>query len=289
MGRKPPSPRFEHLAQTHPGLAILRLAALLGEAEAEPDAESLDVLFEQVDAGFLLDTPPQDIWPELARGLMTRAPERMIRIFRECGALEQILPEVANLFGVPQIAETPTPVDLGDHLLLALAEAALCGAPLPVRFALLAMNAGKANSPPEHLPIHYRHQERGRPRIEAMCDRLHAPPDCRSLALLALEEVERVHRVSKMRAGPVAVLLERLGAFSAPALYADLMMVCACDYRAYGDRSGQPYPKAALLDLAIKACAEIDEARLGDAQALAGARAEAIARAFCSQRWADED
>jgi tRNA nucleotidyltransferase (CCA-adding enzyme) len=290
MGRKPLSPRLENLVQIHPGLAILRLAALLAEGEAEPDAESMDVLFEQVDAGFLLDTPPHEIWPELARGLMAPAPERMIRIFRECGALEQVLPEVSGLFGVPQIAETPAPVDLGDHLLLALAEAALCGAPLHVRFALLAMNAGKVDSPPEHLPVHYRHHERGRPRIEAMCARFQAPPECRSLALLALDEVERVHRVSKMRAGPVAVMLERLGAFSAPARFADLMTVCACDYRSYGDRSGQAYPKAALLDVAMKACEALDDKVFADdAQALAGARAEAIARAFCSQRWSEED
>ena len=37
------------------------------------------------------------------------------------------------------------------------------------------------------------------------------------------------------------------------------MIVCACDYRAYGDRSGQDYPKAALLDTALRACAEVDE------------------------------
>jgi tRNA nucleotidyltransferase (CCA-adding enzyme) len=277
------------LAQTDPALGIIRLAALLADAEAEPDEEALDVLFEQVDAGFLLDVAPRKIWPELVRGLMARSPAKMIKILRDCGALPQILPDTAALFGVPQIADEPTPVDLGEHLLKSLAEASLCGAPLEVRFALLVMNVGKADSPREHLPSHYKHIDRGLPRIEAICLSFGAPAPCRELALLALTESERVHRVSRARAGPVALMLERIGAFDAPDRFAQLMMVCACDFRAYGDRSGQAYPKAALLDQALAACAEIDATdSVGDLEALRGARAMAIAQAFRSQRWSDE-
>jgi tRNA nucleotidyltransferase (CCA-adding enzyme) len=157
------------------------------------------------------------------------------------------------------------------------------------------MNAGNADSPPEHLPVHYRHIERGRPRIEAICNRFGVPYICRDLALLALAECERVHRVSEVRAGPVALMLERLGAFDAPDLFKQLMSVCACDYRAYGDRSGQDYPKAALLETALRACAEVDAsefaADLSTADAVDAAqtaRTAAIARAFRSQRWSDE-
>ena len=165
-----------------------------------------------------------------------------------------VLPEVAALFGVPQIADDPPLVDLGDHLLRALNEAARRNEPLPVRFALLVMNVGKVDLPPEHLPVHYRHIDRGGPRIEAICDRFNAPRDCRDLALQALAECERVHRTSEARAGPVALMLERLGAFDAPDFFALLMEVCACDYCAYGERAGAAYPKAKLLEAAFKAC-----------------------------------
>ncbi len=291
MDRKRPTFLAE-LAQTRAGLSLLRMASLLAEMEAEPDEEALGVMFEQADAGLLLDVAPCEIWPELARGLMARSPSRMIRILREIGALPHVLPEVAELFGVPQIADDPSPVDIGAHLLKALDEAALCGAPLAARFALLLMNVGKADSPREHLPFHYRHIERGTPRAEAICDRLGAPAECRALALLALAECERVHRVSRARAGPVASMLERLGAFDAAGPFAALMVVCACDYRAYGDRSGLAYPKAALLEAALQACEEVgapatsaDDAAM---DALRSARAAAIARAFHSQRWSDE-
>lgn len=279
------------LAQTHPALGLVRLAALLAESDAEPDDDALDLLFEQVDAGFLLDVAPTEIWPELVRGLMARSPAKMIQTLRDCGALAQILPETDALFGVPQIAEEPAPVDLGEHLLKSLNEAALCDAPLPARVALLLMNVGKADSPPEHLPAHYRHIERGLPRIDAICERLGAPAECRGLALAAAAEHERVHRTSKTRAGPVALMLDRLGGFDAPERFRQLMTVCACDYRAYGERSGQAYPKAALLEMALAACAEIDSAGFsgpGGEERLRESRAIAIARVFMSQRWSGE-
>jgi tRNA nucleotidyltransferase (CCA-adding enzyme) len=278
--------------QTNPALGIPRMGSLLAEMEVEPDEEALNLKSEQVEAGFLTVAAPSEIWPELARGLMGPSPSKMLRILRACGALPQILPEVMALFGVPQICDEASDEDLGEHVLNTLAEAALCDAPLAARIALLVMNVGKADSPPEHLPVHYKHMDRGRPRIEALCDRFGAPAECRDLALLSLAECERVHRVSKVRAGPVALMLERLGAFGASGLFKQLMIVCACDYRAYAGRSGQVYPKAALLDIALEACAEVEAIALGDdasaVEARQIARAEAIARAFRSRRWSDE-
>ncbi|MBO0753683.1 MAG: tRNA nucleotidyltransferase, partial [Bradyrhizobiaceae bacterium] len=201
------------LVQLRPGLGIIRLAALFAEARGDFDEESLDSMFELMEAGVLEQTRPAEMWPELARGLVAPSPSRMIMALRESGALPIVLPEVAALFGVPQLADNSAgAVDLGYHLLNGLSEAARCNAPLEVRFALLVMNVGKSDSPPEHLPVHYRHVERGHPRIVAICDRFDAPARCRELALLALGECERVHRVSEVRAGPIAAMLERLHA-----------------------------------------------------------------------------
>jgi tRNA nucleotidyltransferase (CCA-adding enzyme) len=280
------TPRTQDLMQTHPALGILRLAALSASPDWVPDDETLDLMFEQVETGALAGMTPAEVWPELERGLMAQAPSNMFRALYACGALAEVLPEVAALFGVPQIADDPPQVDIGHHLLRVLDEAARCDAPLAVRFAALVMNVGKADSPPEHLPVHYRHVERGRPRIEAMCARFGVSPECRDLALLALSECERVHRVSEVRAGPVAAMLERLGAFDQPQRFEQLMTLCACDYRAYPGRATQDYPKAALLDIALKACAGIDATGL-TADNLQESRAAAIAIAFRSERWSD--
>jgi len=275
--------------QTHPALSLLRLAALSAGPGGMLDDDTLELMFEQVETGALTLIAPSDVWPELVRGLMAETPSNMFRALFASGALAEVLPEVLAVFGVPQIADNPPEVDIGQHLLRVLDEAARCNAPLPVRFAAMAMHVGKADSPPEHLPVHYRHVERGRPRIEAMCARFGVPADCRELALLALVECERIHRVGEVRAGPVAALLARIGAFDHPERYAQLMTLCACDYRAYGGRAAQAYPKGVLLERALKACAGIDTAvpcaSAETADALQEARAAAIALAFRSERW----
>lgn len=263
------------LVQTEPGLAVLRMAALLAEDDGALDEELLDAMAEHTARGALAATPAGALWSELQRGLMARGPSRMLAALRLSGALGAVL------FGVPQLGADQRSVDIGLHTLNALAEAARCDAPLDVRFALLVMNVGKSDSPPEHLPVHYRHIERGGPRIEAICARFGVPAACRELALLALAECERVHRVSEVRAGPVAAMLARLGAFGRPERFEALMQVCACDYRAHGEGFGPVYPKAELLQAALRACREV----ASDADDLDLARAQAIARALGSQRW----
>lgn len=279
------------LAELRPALGILRLASLFAEGQGELDEESLDAMFALMEAGVLEAASPGEMWPELARGLSAPFPSRMIRALRDCGALEIVLPEVAGLFGIPQIGVDAENVDLGQHLLDALDEAARREASLEVRFALLVMNAGKPDSPREHLPVHYRHVERGAPRIEAICDRFGVPQAFRQLALLALAECERVHRVSATRAGPIAAMLERLHAFDDLVCFERLMTVCRCDYHALGGRPGADYPKAILLDRALLACRALSgampphESEVGEA--LRAARAAAIAAALRSERWLD--
>ena len=288
------SPLPSDLVQPSAGLGILRLASLFADGEGDLDDASLDAMFELMEAGVLQQTSPADMWPELVRGLGAPSPSRMLVALRECGVLPIVLPEVASLFGVPQIGGDSESVDLGQHLLRALAEAARCNAPLEVRFALLVMNVGKSDSPREHLPFNYRHIERGRPRNEAIIRRFSISESCRELALSALAECERVHRVSEVRAGPIAILLERLRAFDDLECFNRLLTVCQCDYRAYGIGSGKDYPKAALLEKALRACAQLDDTprhEPGSAEAvemLRAARATAIAASFQSERWSNE-
>ena len=270
--------------QNNPALSILRLAALSAGSGGMLDDETLDMMFDQVEAGALNGISPIEVWRELVPGLMARTPSNMFSALHACGALKILLPEIAALFGVQQIADDPPQVDIGYHLLRALDETANFNAPMPVRFAALVINIGKSDSPPEHLPVHYRHIERGRVRIEALCERLNVPEDCRDMALLALVECERVHRVSEVRAGPVADMLERLGAFSNFARFKQLMTLCASDYRAYPGHGNRNYPKAALLNIALTACRGIAHPA---ADVLQQARAAAIAAAFGSERWSD--
>ena len=68
--------------------------------------------------------PMERVWVELERALGERDPDVFVSVLRECGALHALLPEVEQLFGVPQNAEHHPEIDTGVHLLMTLQQAA---------------------------------------------------------------------------------------------------------------------------------------------------------------------
>ncbi|WP_227817724.1 tRNA nucleotidyltransferase [Nitrogeniibacter aestuarii] len=278
-----------------PAFSVLQMAAIAAQDVAPLDEETLHFMRLQVESEVFSAVRPPDMWAELAKGLMGHKPSRMVQSLHDCGALALVLPEVAALFGVPQSADDPPQVDIGLHTLRVLDEAAQRGAPLAVRFAALVMNVGKSDSPPEHLPAHYRHMDRARPRIERICKRFRVADACRDLALLALAECERVHRAARMRAGSMAAMLERVDALRNPDRFELLLLVCSCDFNAYPRRQWRRYTKADMLRAALDACRRVDPCNLPPPDAteddgmspLLQARALAVATALRSARWAD--
>lgn len=275
-----------------PAANLLRITSLAAAPDGELDDETIARLRSEVERGVLDNYHPLDAWPELAKGLMGEAPSRMLRAWRESGALAVLLPEVDALFGMPQADNNGELVDIGLHLYAVADELAGSGAPLPVRFAGLLYNLGKADSPPQHLPSHYRHVERGILRVQAVCARFRVSLEFTELALLATAELERIHRAAEMRAGSIATLLERVDAFGRPQRFAQLMSLCAADYRAFPG-AGHVYPKARLIETALQACQgvalEAPDAEPEPVEALLALRAAAIARALRSERWAEQD
>lgn len=269
------------------------LAAWAAQPDGWLDGETLSDMRRLVDAAGLATVDPVAVWPFLARGLMGEQPSRMFVALRECGALASILPEIEALFGQFQSADESDQVDIGEHQWRVLDKTAAVHTALPVRFAALVFNLGKADSPPQHLPAHYRHVDRCLPRIEAICARFQLALELRELALLVAMELERVHRAAPMRAASITALLERVDAFARPGRYLDLLTVCACDYAAYQGNEDKAYPKATLLELAREACLKLDRELDGDEATDDTARrhelrALAVAAALRSQRWAEE-
>lgn len=269
-----------------PASSVLRLAAMAAASEGGIDPETLLMMRMRVDAGELDTLSGAAVWHELARGLSEAVPSRMLQALRACGGLAVVLPELDVLFGVPQSADDPPTVDIGEHQLRWVDELARRRAPLDLRFAALVANVGKADSPPEHLPSHYRHHDRALPRIEAMCARFALPQRFLRLAGLVLAEFERVHRASEMRAGSLVALLERVGAFVDEDDFQSLMQVCEADFSAYPGRASLSYPKRRILSTALAAAraVTVDD---DDTEALLEARVLAAAAALRSSRWGE--
>lgn len=223
----------------------------------------------------------------LSAALMAARPSQIFHTWRSSGDLAQLFPELDALFGVPQSADEPAEVDVGEHQLRVIDQAASCGASLPVRWAALVHKLGKAGSPKEFLPGHLGHEKRGEPLLDAVCDRYALDAETRDLALLVLRECDKVHRAVDMRAAAIVGLLERVDALRRPQRFEQLLTVCVCDYAAYPECDARNYTKAERLRRAARACAEADVlcAAAGEACSMAQ-RARAVAEALQSEIWA---
>ena len=150
--------------------------------------------------GELATIAPERLWTEFSKGLSEARPSRMFAVLRTCGALRPLLPEVDALFGVPQRPDFHPEIDTGVHLMQALDHAAKRGFALPVRYAVLAHDLGKAATPSSKWPAHHGHEAASVRLAERMSERLRVPLECRDLARLVARWHGNVHRAAELRA-----------------------------------------------------------------------------------------
>lgn len=238
-------------------LRLARFAARFAPLGFTIAAETMALCREMVEAGEVDALVPERVWQELSRALMEPAPEVFVETLRDCNALARLLPEVDRLFGVPQRRDYHPEVDTGIHVLMALGQSARLEADLATRFAVLVHDLGKALTPELALPGHPGHEERGVPPVEAVCDRLRVPNDCRDLARLVTRHHLACHRLAEMRASRVVALLEALDAFRKPQRVERFALACECDARGRAGLQDRDYPQRGRLLRARDAAAAV--------------------------------
>ncbi|NML16121.1 tRNA nucleotidyltransferase [Azohydromonas caseinilytica] len=251
-------------------------------SEEQPDAAHVTTLALAAASGRLKRMTAQAHWALLAAALMAPRPSGALETLRQARALPQLLPELDALFGVPQLCEGPRWVDVGEHQWRFIDEAARAEAPLALRFAALMHKTGKSGTPPDIWPHHHGHEQRAHAAIDALAQRAAVPAEALAMAHLAVDECDRVHRMSDMRAGAIAQLLERVQAREHPVRLDQLLLLCGCDWAAFEGHQHEQYPRAVRLRLALEASRAAEVTGLGEEAALQ-ARAEAIAAALGSR------
>ncbi|CAN7154515.1 multifunctional CCA addition/repair protein [Pseudorhodoferax sp. LjRoot39] len=226
-------------------LRLARFAARFADFTVAPATQAL--MREMVADGEVDALVAERVWQELARGLMERRPSRMFEVLRASGALARLLPEVDALWGVPQRAEHHPEVDTGVHLMLVLDMAAALAAPLPVRFACLCHDLGKATTPADLLPRHHGHEQRSAQLLRRLAERLRVPTECRDLADVVAREHGNIHRSAELGAAAVMRLLERCDAIRKPARFEQALLACECDARGRAGLESRPYPQRERL------------------------------------------
>jgi len=200
-------------------LRVARFAARFADLGFEIAPETLALMSRMVAEGEADALVPERIWRELERALDTTHPEIFFEVLRACGALQRLLPEIAQV--APASDAFP---------LAALRTAAAQRQPAPVRWAALLADLDPAT-------------------LQQLCERLRAPNEYRELALLAARLGKLLHgsgRALQTAANdPVWVmeLLEAADAFRRPDRFA--AWLGALQARAIA--AGTPPPAIAAL------------------------------------------
>ena len=226
---------------------ILRLARFAARFSFDVAPETLALMQEMVSSGEADHLVAERVWQEFAKGLMEDHPSGMFEMLRRCGALVRIAPEIDALWGVPQRADYHPEVDTGVHVMLVLDYTASQHWPLSTRFAALCHDLGKAITPADILPRHIGHEARGVALVEALCERLRVPGDCRHLARMVCRDHTLIHTAPILKAATVLELFQRCDAFRKPQRFGQMLDACLADARGRTGFEDCDYPQSAYL------------------------------------------
>ncbi|WP_432722962.1 multifunctional CCA addition/repair protein [Jeongeupia wiesaeckerbachi] len=244
---------------------ILRLARFAARFGFDVAPETMALMRQMVADGEVDHLVAERVWQEFAKGLMCDAPSRMFALLRDCGALARIAPELDVLWGVPQRADYHPEVDTGVHVMMVLDYAAAQRWPLTTRFAALCHDLGKPLTPEDVLPSHYGHEGAGVKVVEALCERIRAPADCRDLAVMVCRDHTHVHRAKELRADTTLELFTRCDAFRKPARFDEFLDACLADARGRLNFEACDYPQPDWLRLQLAAANTVNAGEIAQA------------------------
>jgi tRNA nucleotidyltransferase (CCA-adding enzyme) len=251
-------------------LRVARFAARFADFGFRVHDTTLALMREITLSGELQHLAAERVWREFERAMTTQKPSEFISVLREVRALEVLLPEVNNLFGVPQPEQYHPEIDTGIHVLMALdAAAGLSDGAANIVFAVLLHDLGKALTDKQYWPSHVRHESEGVPLVDAVCERLKVPNAVHDLARKVCASHLRCHRILEARPVTVLRLLEKLDVFRQPQRLPDFVTACEADYRGRKGLQDRPYLQGDYLIRAFQAVAGL-RARDLDLKGLSG-------------------
>ena len=258
-------------------LRVARFAARFHHFGFSVAPETLELMRQMTAAGELAELPRERIWREVELALGSQSPERFFTVLRDCGALAELLPEVDQLFGVPQPEKYHPEIDTGVHTLMCVKAAAQLTEDSVVRYAVLLHDLGKGITDPAGWPSHHGHEELGVPLVKNVNQRLGAPKEFARMAELVCKYHTLQHRVLSLRPATVLRLLSGLDAIRRPERFQRFLTACLADARGRTGYEDCDYPQNAYLESMLAAVNAVDAGALLREKPQANA-AELIAR-----------
>ena len=226
---------------------ILRVARFAARFDFTVANETLELMRTMVSNSEVDALVPERVWQEMHKALLTDRPQRFFEVLRDCGALSRVLPEIDDLFGIPQTAKYHPEIDTGIHTMMVIEQATKLTVDPQVRFAALVHDLGKAVTPKEILPSHTGHEKGGLAIIDALCERLRVPKKYRSLALVVAEYHLHMHKMFELKASTVFNMLHKTRALMDDERAKQVALCCIADARGRTGFENRAYEQADLF------------------------------------------
>lgn len=224
-------------------LRVARFAARFDHLGFSIAEETMSLMSEIVKSGEASHLVAERVWQETARALSEQSPWVYFETLRECGALQVLFPELDRLFGVPQPELHHPEIDTGVHSMMSLKAACELSDSISVRFSALIHDLGKGLTPTTEWPKHHGHEKKGLAPVKALCSRLKAPNEVRTLSLLAAEFHTHVHRAYDLKPATLLKVIKSSDAFRNNERFRQLLLVCEADAKGRTGFEASEYPQ----------------------------------------------
>ena len=233
--------------------------------------ETLALMQEISASGELKTLTPERVWQEMQLSLADGGdnadinsgnPEVFFQVLKQCNALEELWPELAVLWGIPNPALWHPEICSGLHTMMVLQQAVLLTQLAPnlqddnktaIRFAALCHDLGKGITETHLLPSHKGHEKSGLPLVEKISKQLKVPTHYKQLALKVCEYHLHCHKAFELKASTLLKMFNHLDIWRKPEEFDFFLMACKADFLGRLGFEQRPYPQEEYLQAAVKA------------------------------------
>jgi len=154
-------------------------------------------------------------------------------------------------------------IDTGDHVMMALHKTAKHSfsedTQLDTQFAVLMHDLGKAITPPDILPSHHGHEQKGLKLVKAFCKQWKIPKQTAHTAELTCLYHTHIHRALELKPATLVDVFYKCDAFRKPLQFQCLVQACLCDWQGRLNFEEAEYPQKNYTEKMLKICNEVDK------------------------------
>lgn len=186
---------------------------------------------DMINNGELDHLVPERIWEEFKKAFTVNF-SGFVRHLFDLGILQIILPEVSDLFGVPQTEKYHPEVDTFKHVILCLEQAEkLSNNDGEILWAVMLHDLGKGVTPKDILPSHLHHEMNGLPLVKNVCERFKVPTEYKDIAMMVCQYHLDSHTVLNFKASTLVKRFRQYDAYRRTDRFYKFLICCEADAR----------------------------------------------------------